>query len=533
MDTTTADPRRWWALGALVMGVLVLGFDMTILNVALPTMATELEADTGDLQWIVDAYTIVFAALLLPAGLLGDRFGRKKLILIGLAIFGAASLLGTFADSVGMVVAARALMGIGGALIMPLSMSILPSLFPAEERSRAISLWAAGMALGMPLGPILGGLLLQHFWWGSVFLLNVPFVVLAGIACALLLPESRDPHAGRIDAPASVFGAVGLAALVFGVIEAPRRGWGDPVVLVLAASGVLLLVALVLRETRARTPMIDFGLFRDRHFLWGSMAAVVPSFVMGGVLFVLPQRFAAVDGFDALGTGVRLVPMMGGLLVAAVLSDRLVPRLGFRVVIPTGLVLLGGAVLLGATGSVSDGYGRIALWLTLAGFGLGLSLVPATDAVMATIAPERAGVGSALLQSMRQVGGALGIALLGSLLAAAYSDRLDAGGPADDSVAAAAQVALRTGDTALLADAQSAFVHGMDLVLVVCGVVALAVALLVAAFLPGRDAATAKRAEPPADRPDDAAGDAADDTPGHAPGDAPGGAADRAPVASA
>lgn len=271
MDTTTADPRRWWALGALVMGVLVLGFDMTILNVALPTMATELEADTGDLQWIVDAYTIVFAALL-PAGLLGDRFGRKKLILIGLAIFGAASLLGTFADSVGMVVAARALMGIGGALIMPLSMSILPSLFPAEERSRAISLWAAGMALGMPLGPILGGLLLQHFWWGSVFLLNVPFVVLAGIACALLLPESRDPHAGRIDAPASVFGAVGLAALVFGVIEAPRRGWGDPVVLVLAASGVLLLVALVLRETRARTPMIDFGLFRDRHFLWGSMA---------------------------------------------------------------------------------------------------------------------------------------------------------------------------------------------------------------------------------------------------------------------
>lgn len=494
MESTTPDPRRWWALGALVLGVLVLGFDMTILNVALPTMATELGADTGDLQWIVDAYTIVFAALLLPAGLLGDRFGRKRMILIGLTLFGAASLLGTFADSVGMVIAARALMGVGAALIMPLSMSILPSLFPTHERSRAISLWAAGMALGMPLGPILGGLLLQHFWWGSVFLLNVPFVALAAVACALLLPESRDPHAGRIDVPASAFGAVGLSVLVFGVIEAPRRGWGDPVVLVLIAAGVLLVTALVLRETRARAPMIDFGLFRDRHFLWGTTAAVVPSFVMGGVLFVLPQRFASVDGFDALGTGVRLVPLMGGLLVAAILSDRLVPRLGFRVVIPTGLTLLGAAVLLGSTGKASDGYGEIALWLTLAGFGLGLSLVPATDAVMATIAPERAGVGSALVQSMRQVGGALGIALLGSLLAASYSDHLGATGPADDSVAAAVEIGERTNDAALLADARSAFVSGMDLVLVVCGVVAIAVALLVAAFLPGRKSEAAAAA---------------------------------------
>jgi hypothetical protein len=319
-------------------------------------------------------------------------------------------------------------------------------------------------------------------------LLNVPFVLIAGLACAVMLPESRDPHAGRIDVPASAFGAVGLAVLVFGVIEAPRRGWGDPVVLVLMAAGVVLLAALVLRETRARAPMIDFGLFRDRHFLWGAVAAVVPSFVMGGVLFVLPQRFASVDGVDALGTGLRLVPLMGGLLVAAILSDRIVPRLGFRVVIPVGLTLLGAAALLGATGRTSDGYGDIAVWLTLSGFGLGLSLVPATDAVLATIAPDRAGVGSALLQSMRQVGAALGIALLGSLLAAAYADHLDATGPAEDSVATATAVAKRTHDTALLADAQSAFVHGMNAVLLVCGVVSVLVAALVAVYLPGRGA---------------------------------------------
>lgn len=499
----TPDPRRWWALGALVLGVLVLGFDMTILNVALPTMATELGADTGDLQWIVDAYTVVFAALLLPAGLLGDRYGRRTLLLTGLGLFGAASLLGTLAGSVGWVVAARALMGIGAALVMPLSLSILPSLFPPRERSRAIAVWAASMALGMPLGPILGGLLLQHFWWGSIFLLNVPFVVLAGVACALLVPESRDPGAGRIDAVASACAAVGLAVLVFGVIEAPRRGWADPVVLLLMAAGVLLLVTLVLRETRARQPMIDFGLFRDRHFLWGSVATVVPSFVMGGVLFVLPQRLASVDGHDALGTGLRLVPLMGGLLVAAILSVRLVPRLGFRTVIPIGLVLLGAAALLGATGDAGDGYGDTALWLTLAGFGLGLSLVPGTDAVLATIAPERAGVGSALLQSMRQVGGALGIALLGSVLAAAYTDRLDATGPASDSVASAVTIAETRGDTGLLADARDAFVHGMDLVLLVCGVVALAVAVLVAVFLPGRrgTGATADTADDAAVRP--------------------------------
>ncbi|NUU21835.1 MAG: MFS transporter [Streptomycetaceae bacterium] len=497
MDTTP-NPRRWWALGALALGVLVLGLDTTVLNVALPSMATGLGADNSDLQWIVDGYTVVFAAGLVPAGLLGDRFGRKKLILVGLALFGGASLLGALAGSVPTVVAARALMGVGAALVMPLSMSILPSVFPAEERGRAVGVWAAATAVGLPLGPILGGVLLEHFWWGSVFLFNIPVVAVALVACALWTPESRDPRAKPIDVPVSVLLAGGLGVLVYGTIEASQRGWLDPVVLGLIGAGLAVIAAVVVRETRHRAPMIDFTLFGNRNFLWGSIAAVVPSFVMTGVLFVVPQRLASVDGQGALGTGVRLLPLMGGLLVASLTADKLVVRLGHRAVLPAGLALLGAGVLLGATGSASDGYGSTALWLTVTGLGLGLSLVPAMGAVLATLAPERAGVGSGLMQTLRQVAGALGVAVLGSVLAAAYTDRLDATGPAEDSVAGAVEVARRTGDAGLLADARDAFVHGMDLVLLTCGLLSIAAAVVIALFLPGRRPAAEEAAAPAA-----------------------------------
>ncbi|MDI2128839.1 MFS transporter [Yinghuangia seranimata] len=503
-----AHPRRWWALAALALSVLALGLDSTVLNVALPTLATGLGADNGDLQWIVDGYIVVFAAALVPAGLLGDRFGRKRMILLGLGLFGTASLLGAFADSVPQVIAARAAMGAGGALVMPLSMSILPSVFPAEERSRAIGVWAAATALGLPLGPIVGGALLEHFWWGSVFLLNLPLVAIAITAAVLWIPESKDPEARRIDVPVSLLGAAGLAVVVLGGTEASRLGWTDPRVLGYLAGGVVLIAAVVIRETRRRAPMIDFSLFRNRNFLWGSLAAVVPSFVLTGVLFVLPQRFAAVDGHGSLGTGLRLLPLIGGVFAAAVVSAPMVARFGFRVVIPTGMLVAAAGVFLGATGSADDGYGFTAAWLALSGFGLGVAMIPGMDAVLATLSPERAGVGSALMQTLEQVAGALGVAMLGSILAGAYTDRLGVAGPANDSVASAVEIAHRTADPGLLASAQDAFVHGMDLVLVACGAASVLAAVLVGAFLPGRSAA----APAPADTTDLAPDAESDDT---------------------
>ncbi|MET7297849.1 MFS transporter [Embleya sp. NPDC005575] len=491
------DPRRWWALGALVVGLLVVGLDTTIINVAMPTMSDQLGASTGDLQWIADSYIVVFAALMLPAGLIGDRYGRRLFLLVGLAIFALGSVVGALVGSVEGVIAARALMGIGGAFIMPLSLSILPSLFPAAERGKAVSVWAASTALGIPLGPILGGLLLEHFWWGSVFLINIPMVALALLVCGFLLPVSRSASAPKVDIAVTVLVVAGLTTLIFALIEAPEWGWADARVLVLFGAAALLLVSVVVRETRARQPMIDFRLFRDRNFLWATVAALVPSFAIAGVLFLVPQRFQGVDGHNAFGTGLRLLPMLGGLFVTSLAGDKLVLRFGYKAVIPSGLLLLGGGLLMGSTGSTGDGYGWTAAWLVVTGLGIGLSLVPAMDAVMANLPPERSGMGSALVQTLRQVSGALGVAILGSVLASAYLDRIDTNGRPDeiadtarDSIGGAVKAAGRTGDPALLDSARDAFVHGMDLSLLICGVASVLMAVAVAIFLPRRTVAT-------------------------------------------
>src|SRR5690606_25960368 len=308
------DPRRWWALGALVASMLTLGFDLTILNVALPTMAAELRASTGQLQWIVDAYIVVLAALMLPAGLLGHRYVRRRMIVAGLAVFLAGSLFGALTDAPGVVIAARSLMGLGAALVIPLGLSVLPSMFGEEERGRAVAAVTASMAAGMPLGPLVGGLLLDHYWWGSIFLINIPMAAVGIVACLFLLPESRDPASPRIDALSTAYSALGLAALVFGIIEGPARGWTSGWVLGSLAVCGALVSALVLRDRRAVRPLLDLGLLGRRVFLFDVLAAALGTFVFAGLLFVLPARFQETGGADAFGTGVRRLPMMGGLL---------------------------------------------------------------------------------------------------------------------------------------------------------------------------------------------------------------------------
>ncbi|MES9523941.1 MFS transporter [Streptomyces capoamus] len=494
-EETRRDPRRWWALGALVASMLVLGFDTTILNVALPTMAQQLGATTGQQQWMADAYVVVFAALMLPAGLLGDRFGRRRMLVAGLGVFLAGSLLGLLAGGVDAVIAARAVMGVGAALIMPLALSVLPSLFGSDERTKAIGLISAASALGLPLGPILGGWLLDHFWWGSVFLINLPMAAIGIAACVFLLPETRDPASPKVDVLSTALTATGLGALIYAIIEAPERGWGDPLVLGTSAASAVLLTGLVLRERRAVRPLLDMALLGRRGFLLNTVAATLVMFVLSGLMFVLPPYLQAVLGNDAFGTGLRLLPMMGGLLVAARGAQPVVARFGARAVVSAGLVVLAFAALLGSRTTVDSGYGFTALWLSITGLGFGFCVVPAMDGALAALPADRAGSGSGLLMTLRQVGGAIGIALLGSLLADAFRDRLDVTGlpaaaahTAGESVVAAHLVAARAGSAHLAASADASYVHGMTLVLLVCAVASLAAALLAALLLPNAPA---------------------------------------------
>ncbi|MFF7135062.1 DHA2 family efflux MFS transporter permease subunit [Streptomyces sp. NPDC008196] len=503
METITPDPRRWWALAALVASMLTLGFDLTILNVALPTMAADLDAGTGAQQWMADAYVVVFAALMLPAGLLGDRFGRRRMLITGLGIFLAGSLVGALAGEVNAVIAARAVMGVGGALVTPLALSVLPTLFAPDERTKAVGIVSAASALGLPLGPIIGGWLLNHFWWGSVFLVNVPMAAIGIAACVFLLPETRDPASPKVDTLSTALTVTGLGALVYAIIEAPARGWGDPLVLGTLTASVLLIAALVLRERRIQRPMLDMALLTHRGFLLNTTAATLVNFILSGLLFVLPPFLQAVLGHDALGTGVRLLPMMGGLLLASRLAPKVVARFGARATVSAGLVVLAFAGLLGSRTTVDSGYGFVALWLSLTGFGFGVSLIPAMNGALSALPRDRAGSGSGLLMTMRQVGGAIGIALLGSLLAGVFRDRLDVTGlpagaadTAGESVVAAHMVAQHTGSAELLASANSAYVHGMGVVLLICGIAALVAALLAAAFLPGTPRPTETSTDP-------------------------------------
>jgi EmrB/QacA subfamily drug resistance transporter len=393
-------------------------------------------------------------------------------------------------------------MGAGAAIMTPIALAVIPVLFGPQERSRAISFAMIGMGVGVPLGPIVGGYLLDRFWWGSVFLINVPVALVGLAAIAALLPESRDPAPRRPDVVGGVLSTVGLVAFVYGVIESPGRGWGDGVVLGALATAAVLLSVFVWWELRNADAMIDLRLFRRPPFLWGTLAATVVGFAMFGLLFVVPQYLQFVLGYDAFGTGMRLLPLIGGLIVGAPSGERIAARYGHRGPVVAGLLLVAAGLGLGATTGASTAYGFAAVWLPVVGLGFGLAMAPAMDAVLGALPPERAGSGSAITQALRNTAGALGVALLGSLLADAYAagvgqhstaGRMDAGGlparaaeAARESIAGALAVAARTGDAALAVDARAAYVHAMALVLGVCAVIAVVGAGLVAAFMPPR-----------------------------------------------
>jgi EmrB/QacA subfamily drug resistance transporter len=490
--------RRWQALIVLAMSLLIVSVDNTILNVALPTIRTELDASSSQLQWIVDSYLLVFAVLLLIAGTLGDRFGRKKALMFGLVIFGAGSVLASMSGSSTELIASRALMGVGAAAIMPTTLSILTNIFPEDERPKAIAIWAAVAGMGIAIGPISGGWLLENFAWSSIFLVNIPIVVGGLIAGAILIPESRDPEPKALDFMGAGLSIAGLTAIVWGLIEASERGWTNSTILGAFAIGAAILAVFVAWERRSDHPMLDVSVFGNRRFSAASMAVGFVFFALMGVVYFLTTYLQSVMGYSALEAGIRMLPVAGGLIAATKLSVEATKRVGTKVVVAAGLATVGSALYVLGTCGVDTGYGRVAMALALMGVGMSLAMSPATESIMGSLPKAKAGIGSAMNDVVREVGGTLGVAVLGSVLASSYGDGMDgavAGLPsgaaeaASDSVGGAHEVAGHMGGHAaarLIHLADQSFVDAMTTTATLAAGVALMGALIAAAFLPSR-----------------------------------------------
>jgi EmrB/QacA subfamily drug resistance transporter len=412
-------------LVALCLAAFIISVDVTIVNVALPTLVRRLGASTTQLQWIVDAYSLVFAALVLAAGSLSDRLGRKGVLLIGLAVFAVGSLTGAFSGTIAELIASRAFMGLGAALMFPSTLSLLVNVFTERgERAVAIGLWGATTGVGIATGPIVGGWLLERYWWGSIFAFMA--VVAAGIAAlvAVWVPASRDPSTPPIDWRGLMLSAAGMTVLIFGVIEAPDWGWRSWAALGTIVGGVALLTIFVLVEQRTDHPMLDVTLFRNPRFTAASGSVAISFFALSGFIFLVVQYFQIVKGYTPLGTGVRLLPVAGSVAVTSVVGTKLAVRVGNKVIVGAGLLLFATGLLWASTVSGSTSYLVIVGQMVFLGSGMGLTSAPATEAIMGAVPAAKAGVGSAVNDATRLFGGTLGVAVIGSVATSLYTSRL-------------------------------------------------------------------------------------------------------------
>jgi MFS transporter, DHA2 family, multidrug resistance protein len=494
------SPRnaRWWALGAVQLAVLAVGLDITILSVALPTLAGALHASQSDLQWFSSGYTLVLAAAMLPAGLLGDRYGRKKVMLIALALFGAGSAACAYAPSGGVFLVARLALGLAGAGVIVMAVSALTVLFSEQERPRAVAVWAGANFLALPVGPILGGWLLSHYWWGWVFLINVPVALVGLVAALALVPESRAPERPGLDPVGVATSSAGLVGVTYGLIEAGQKGWGSGSALAPIIGGLVVLVGFFLWERRltllpAGQPLIDLALFRSPSFTWGLVLMTIGTFAMVGVLFTMPQYYQGVLGTDAMGSGLRLLPVIAGLVVGLLPAARIARLVGAKITVALGFAVVAAGMIAGATTSLGSSDGFVLAWMAVVGIGFGLSFATAASAALSELSAERSGVGSAMLQALKNVGAPFGAAVLGSALISVYQADLHLAGlppaaakAAQGSVFAGVAVAHQLGSVSLLESVRAAFVHGMDVSLVVSAGIAAAGVVLTLAFLPGR-----------------------------------------------
>lgn len=505
MEPSLVHRRRYAILGVLCLSLFLIVVDNTIVNVALPTLVRELGATSSQLAWVVDAYSLVFAGLLLAMGSLGDRFGRKGALQLGLVTFVGFSTVAAFSGSVGALIAARAAMGIGAALIFPATLAILANVFTdPKERAKAIGIWAAVTGAAVALGPISGGFLLEHFWWGSVLIVNLPIGLVALALGAWLVPTSRDPEAPRLDPVGVGLSVAAIVGLVYTIIEAPKHGWGSPLTVGSFVAVAVAFVAFVAWERRSDHPMLDVSVFTNARFSAASGAVMLAFFALFGFVFLLTQYLQFVRGYDTLDAGVRTLPFAIATGSVAPIAPRLVNRWGTKRIVAAGLALMAVGFVIAANLSATVPYAVIALSAMIMGAGLGLTTSPATESIMGSLPTEKAGVGSAVNDATREVGGTLGVAVLGSLLTSVYGSRvLDglAGLPlpgaarnaATESVGAAFAVAeqatAQAGPQAgqLIRDvASSAFVDGFHLGSWVAGGVALLGAIAALIWLPAR-----------------------------------------------
>jgi EmrB/QacA subfamily drug resistance transporter len=509
----------------LCLSLLVIGLDNTILNVALRSIADDLSATTSQLQWIVDGYTLVFAGLLLTSGSLGDRFGRRSALSVGLVIFAAGSIASVFATSAIHLILTRSVMGIGGSLIMPATLSLLTNMFTEpKERARAIGIWAGVSGIGIAVGPLLGGWLLEHFSWGSVFLINVPVVAIALPAGYYLLPNSKAEHSSRLDPVGAVLSVVGLISLVWAIIEAPGKGWTAPEVLTAFAVAAVALSSFVWWQLHSDHPMLDVRIFENRRFTAASVAITLTFFAMFGSMFLLTQFMQYVLGYTPLQAGVRSIPVAAMLMIGGPMSARLVERFGTKHMVAAGLFVVGAGLAVASTATPELGYlARVLPSQLLLGLGISMAMAPATESIMGSLPRDKAGVGSAVNDTTRQIGGAMGVAIIGSIFAGAYRPAVDSSlGPLAgtigqapggdqalhairDSIGGAFGVAARAGGDPKLIDtdagrriaaaAQDAFAHSMGRGMLVGAAFAIVGGLIALVFLP----ATAPDLDVPAD----------------------------------
>ncbi len=465
--------RRWWILGVMCFSLLVVMIGNTALNVALPVLSRELSASNSQLQWMVDSYSLVFAGMLFTAGAVGDRYGRKGVLEAGLVLFGlAAGYASFFADTAGALIGARAVMGLAGAMIMPATLSILTNVFPAKERARAVGLWAGVSGAGVALGPLLTGFVLEHFSWHAVFMINLPIVLATLLAVIVLVPKTADPEHTSLDPVGAILSIVGLVAVVYAIIEAPVHGWLATSTLGIGALGVIALVLFVKWELKTKHPMLDVRLFKVPAFGISSLSLTLVFFALMGMFFSMSMLLQLVYGYSPLEAAVRTLPVAITLMVAAPLSTKWAEMFGKRRSVAAGMLIVAIGTLVLASIDVGSSYLSLALGMSVLAFGMGTAMSPTTDLLMSAVPKNRAGMGSAMNDTTRELGGALGIAVLGSVLASGYSSKIapiaanlptaakDAveqslagaiavsqqiGGPAGDALALAAKQAWITG----------------------------------------------------------------------------------------
>jgi EmrB/QacA subfamily drug resistance transporter len=502
MDTQTIYRRRWVILSVLIVGLLAIVIDNTVLNVALKTIAEPppggLGASQSQLEWAINSYTLVFAGLLFTFGVIGDKVGRKRMLMIGLALFGIASLLSAYSRSPEQLIFARAAMGLGGAAVMPQTLSIISNVFEPAERPRAIGLWAMAVGIGIATGPVLGGLLLDHFWWGSVFLINVPVTVVGAVLAAILVPESRNHLAGGIDYVGVLLSIAGLVSLVYGIVQGgDGDSWLSLGVLGPIVGGLVILAAFAWYESRIQHPSLDVRLFRDRRLSASIGALGLVFFGMGGVFFFTSFYLQNVRGYTPLDAGLLTVPFAAGQLLMSPRSARLVQRYGAKAVGATGMFVMAAAIGGYASLRTASPIWMLAVLFGIQGAAIGVSMPAATSAVMDVLPRERAGAGSALTNTARQVAVALSVAILGSVLAVFYRNSLSpsltglpaaARDAASSSITATQAVAqqLGTAGRALLAPANEAYVHAMHVTTMIAALLALAGGFVVLRWMPGK-----------------------------------------------